>query len=69
MGLGLVLVLVTGEADICVVLGHRTFSLSTGQVIPVLVKAETVDGAAPTSTIAPYTTVSTCSAPPATSTL
>ena len=50
------------------VLGHRTFGLGTGQVIPVLVKADTVDGNAPTTTIAPYTTVSTCTAPPATST-
>lgn len=56
------------EADVRVVLGHRTFGLSTGQVIPVLVKAETVEGEAPMSTVAPYTTVSTCSAPPATST-
>jgi len=51
------------------VLGHRPFGLSTGQVIPVLVKAERVSGTAPTPTIAPYTTVSTCPAPPATSTV
>jgi len=51
------------------VLGHRTFSLSTGQVIPVLVKAEIIDGGPPTTTIAPYTIVSTCTAPPKTSTL
>jgi len=50
------------------VLGHQKFSLGTGQVIPVLVKAETVKGDAPTTTIAPYTTVSTCTVPPATST-
>lgn len=50
-------------------LGHRTFSLGTGQVIPVLVKAEVVDGTAPSSTGASYSTVSTCAAPPATSTL
>jgi len=47
------------------VLGHRKFGLSTGQVIPVLVKAEKFDGKAPTTTIAPYTTVSTCTGPPA----
>jgi hypothetical protein len=46
------------------VLGHRDFGLSTGAVIPVLVKAETVDGTAPTSSIEPYTTVSTCATPP-----
>ena len=51
------------------VLGHRKFSLGTGQVIPVLVKAEVVDGTPPTSTKAPWSTPSTCSAPPATSTL
>lgn len=51
------------------VLGHRKFSLGTGHVIPVLVKAEVADSGAPTTTIAPYTTVSTCTAPPATSTL
>ena len=51
------------------VLGHRKFGLGTGQVIPVLVRAETVDGSAPSSTAAPSTTVSTCASPPATSTL
>jgi broad specificity phosphatase PhoE len=50
------------------VVGHRTFGLGTGQVIPVLVKAETVSGTAPTSTIAPWTTVTTCATPPPTQT-
>ncbi|PSS27231.1 hypothetical protein M430DRAFT_46334 [Amorphotheca resinae ATCC 22711] len=60
----------SGEiASILRVIGHRTFSLGTGQVIPVLVRAETVDGTAPSSSIAPSSTVSTCTAPPATSTL
>ena len=50
-------------------LGHREFGLGTGQVIPVLVKAEVVDETKPSSTAAPYSAVSTCAAPPATSTL
>ncbi|KEF62175.1 uncharacterized protein A1O9_00147 [Exophiala aquamarina CBS 119918] len=42
----------SGEiASLLRVLGHRAFSLSTGAVIPVLVKAETIDPAAATSTI------------------
>jgi hypothetical protein len=47
-----------------IVLGHRVFSLNTGAVIPVLVKAEMVEGPAPTMTVQPYTTVSTCATPP-----
>ncbi|KAH8808855.1 histidine phosphatase superfamily [Xylogone sp. PMI_703] len=46
------------------VLGHRSFSLVTGAVIPVLIKAETIKGtAAPTAT-QPYTPISTCSTQP-----
>ncbi|TVY56790.1 putative phosphoglycerate mutase [Lachnellula cervina] len=48
------------------VLGHRSFSLGTGQVIPVLVKAERVAGDGPPRGKGPYTTISTCSAPSAT---
>lgn len=48
------------------VLGHRTFSLSTGAVIPVLVKAETKSGNAtittPSFTVSPH-----CATPPVTS--
>ncbi len=50
------------------VLGHRKFSLNTGAVIPVLVKAEKMDGERPTSNIQPDTTVSTCAMPPPKST-
>jgi broad specificity phosphatase PhoE len=46
------------------VIGHRDFGLNTGAVIPVLVKAETVDGTSPTSSIQSYTTVSTCATAP-----
>ncbi|GME21826.1 putative phosphoglycerate mutase protein [Neofusicoccum parvum] len=41
---------------------HRTFSLVTGAVIPVLVKAETLPGPAPPTTIDPPTTAPTCTA-------
>ncbi|MCJ1446581.1 MAG: hypothetical protein MMC23_007086 [Stictis urceolatum] len=56
----------SGEiSSILRVLGHRTFSLNTGAVIPVLVKARTVGGWAPKATAQPYTPISTCaSAPP-----
>ncbi|KAH8821123.1 phosphoglycerate mutase family protein [Xylogone sp. PMI_703] len=55
----------SGEiASILRVLRHREFDLGTGQAIPVLVKAETVEGQAPTPSGPPQTTVSTCSAPP-----
>ncbi|KAI9813200.1 MAG: hypothetical protein M1832_006372 [Thelocarpon impressellum] len=46
------------------VLGHRPFSLTTGAVIPVLLKIRTVTGAPPTPTASqgpPYTTAPTCS--------
>jgi broad specificity phosphatase PhoE len=47
------------------VLGHRAFSLNTGAVIPVLVKAETVSGTPASTAELPYTTISTCSTQPA----
>lgn len=50
-------------------IGHRDFGLGTGQVIPVLVKAEKVDGTAPIGSAPTSTSVSTCTAPPATSVL
>ncbi|KAI1151327.1 phosphoglycerate mutase-like protein [Nemania diffusa] len=49
------------------VLGHRAFSLSTGQAIPVLVKASRVEAATPTTTIVSFTAEATCLAPPVTS--
>lgn len=52
-----------------VVVGHRTFGLGTGQVIPVLVKAQVVMGEALPSASAPYTTVSSCAYPSTTPTL
>lgn len=52
------------QADSRVVLGHRTFSLSTGAVIPVLVKAETIQGTPASTASVPWTTISTCSTVP-----
>ncbi|KAH8171223.1 histidine phosphatase superfamily (branch 1) domain-containing protein [Sarocladium implicatum] len=50
------------------VLGHREFSLATGQIIPVLVKAEIKEsGESPTSTAAGFTAEATCTEPPVTS--
>lgn len=49
------------------VLGHRKFSLSTGSVIPVLVKVEKVTGDAPYTSVAPWQAQATCNAPPITS--
>jgi broad specificity phosphatase PhoE len=60
----------SGEiASILRILGHRTFSLRTGAVIPVLVKAETIIQSKATSTIsaAPWTVSPHCTAPPVTS--
>ncbi|MCJ1255576.1 hypothetical protein MMC24_003393 [Lignoscripta atroalba] len=56
----------SGEiASLLRVLGHRTFSLSTGAVIPVLVKAEIL-AATPSQTASQqWTTLSTCTSPPA----
>ena len=47
------------------VLGHRPFRLATGAVIPVLVKAETIDGPSPTTATVPYEAICTCTSPPA----
>ncbi|KAJ3502926.1 hypothetical protein NM208_g16618 [Fusarium decemcellulare] len=47
-------------------LNHRAFRLATGQIIPVLVKAEVITEE-PTSTYASWTTEATCNAPPVTS--
>jgi hypothetical protein len=47
-------------------LGHRSFRLSTGQIIPVLVKAE-VEQPTPTSTFPAYVPSATCTVPPVTS--
>jgi hypothetical protein len=53
------------SADEIVVLNHQAFSLSTGAVIPVLVKAETISGDAASTATLPWTTLSTCTSPPA----
>ncbi|KAL8783374.1 MAG: hypothetical protein Q9213_004693 [Squamulea squamosa] len=56
----------SGEiASLLRVLGHRPFSLSTGAVIPVLVKAETSQNPTPTSATQPYNAICTCTSPPA----
>ncbi|KAI9744124.1 MAG: hypothetical protein M1818_002276 [Claussenomyces sp. TS43310] len=56
----------SGEiASILRVLGHRAFSLGTGAVIPVFVKAVVLPAPAPRTAVAPYTTISTCASPPA----
>lgn len=44
--------------------GHRPFGLVTGAVIPVLVRAETIAGAAPSTSIAPSTPAPTCTVDP-----
>ncbi|KAI1633706.1 histidine phosphatase superfamily [Biscogniauxia mediterranea] len=51
------------------VLGHRAFGLSTGQAIPVLVKARTLSGSGTTTTTtaAGWSAEATCRAPPVTS--
>ncbi|KAI1175217.1 phosphoglycerate mutase-like protein [Nemania sp. FL0916] len=50
------------------VLGHRAFSLSTGQAIPALVKARrVVTRPSPTTTVVSFTSEATCLAPPVTS--
>ncbi|QDS70837.1 hypothetical protein FKW77_005130 [Venturia effusa] len=51
-------------AGILRVLEHIPFSLQTGGVIPVLVKAENVQGTAPSTTIVSGTTAPTCSVNP-----
>ena len=55
-------------ADNRIVLNHRVFSLGTGQVIPVLVKAETIASGAPATTTLPWSAISTCSSPAASTT-
>jgi broad specificity phosphatase PhoE len=47
-------------------LNHRAFRLATGQIIPVLVKAEVV-APTPTAPFVSYTPSATCEAPPITS--
>ncbi|KAF4343644.1 PMU1-high copy suppressor of ts tps2 mutant phenotype [Fusarium beomiforme] len=47
-------------------LNHRPFRLATGQIIPVLVRADVVSEE-PTSTYVSWTAEATCNAPPATS--
>lgn len=47
-------------------LNHRTFKLSTGQIIPVLVKAQLISQD-PTSTFVAWSTEATCNSPPVTS--
>lgn len=46
------------------VLGHRKFGLGTGQVIPVLVKAEMVKGVEPIVTPEPWQPIDLCDFPP-----
>ncbi|OAA56786.1 Histidine phosphatase superfamily, clade-1 [Cordyceps fumosorosea ARSEF 2679] len=58
----------SGEiASLLDVLGHRKFGLQTGQIIPVLVKAEIVDAPTTTSSIVSFTPEATCNSPPVTS--
>ncbi|KAL2070226.1 hypothetical protein VTL71DRAFT_13252 [Oculimacula yallundae] len=46
------------------VLKHRAFSLGTGQVIPVLVKAEVIAANPPATSTLPWNAISTCAPPP-----
>ncbi|KUJ11981.1 phosphoglycerate mutase family protein [Mollisia scopiformis] len=56
----------SGEiSSILRVLGHRAFALSTGQMIPVLVKIEKVKGTLPPVVKAPWDKPKTCEKPPA----
>jgi len=58
----------SGEiASILGILGHRSFALSTGQIIPVLVKAERTSQPLPVSTAEPWASQATCTTPPVTS--
>ncbi|KAF3384835.1 putative phosphoglycerate mutase [Penicillium rolfsii] len=58
----------SGEiSSILRVLGHRSFSLKTGAVIPVLVKAEKVQAPTSTTTAISWTASPHCTAPPVTS--
>ncbi|OIW28886.1 phosphoglycerate mutase-like protein [Coniochaeta ligniaria NRRL 30616] len=49
------------------VLGHRSWSLSTGQAVPVLVKAERMPAPYPSKTIAAWSSAVTCAGPPVSS--
>lgn len=49
------------------VLQHRKFGLSTGQIIPVLVKAELVEPPTTTTPVVSFTPEATCNEPPVTS--
>ncbi|KAK6593158.1 phosphoglycerate mutase family protein [Botrytis cinerea] len=56
----------SGEiASILRVLHHQVFSLVTGSIIPVLVKAETISGTPTSTSSLPWTSISTCTSPPA----
>jgi len=59
----------SGEgASLLRVLGHIVFSLNTGAIIPILVKAETISSAPPSTTTQPWTTSAWCTnGPPLTS--
>ena len=52
-------------ADFVIVLKHREFSLGTGQVIPVLIKAEVLEGAAPYEKPKPWMKIIPCAETPA----
>lgn len=53
------------QANVWVVLKHRVFRLGTGQVIPVLIKAEILEGEAPHEEPKPWMTITPCPEPPA----
>lgn len=58
----------SGEiASLLSVLGHRAWSLSTGQAVPVLVRAERLPRAYPSGTIAAWQSAVTCAGPPVSS--
>lgn len=58
----------SGEiSSILSVLGHRSFSLNTGAVIPVLVRAEQVKGENTATSALPWTASAHCTSPPVTS--
>ena len=58
----------SGEiGSILTVLGHQPFSLNTGAVIPVLVKAEMMQEPSPTTSAQPWTVSPHCTSPPLTS--
>lgn len=58
----------SGEgASMLRVLNHISFNLNTGAVIPVLVKAVTLNETAPYTSVAPWAGAATCTVPPITS--